>query len=90
MLATPIFYPAVVKLGFDPIWFGMIISINLGIGCVLPPMAINVFIVKNITKVPIGVIYRGVYPFLISMILLIVLIFIFPQIVLYLPHTLMK
>ena len=63
MLATPIFYPAVMKLGFDPIWFGIVIMINLAVGCVIPPMALNVFIVKNITKEPLGVIYKGVLPF---------------------------
>ncbi len=90
MLATPIFYPAVVKLGFDPIWFGMIISINLGIGCVLPPMAINVFIVKNITKESFGVIYGGVYPFLISLVACGALLFLFPQLATWLPNLLMK
>ena len=64
ILATPIFYPVIIKLGFDPIWFGMIIAITVMIGVVIPPVAINVFVVKNITKVPFGVIYSGVYPFL--------------------------
>ena len=62
ILATPIFYPVIIKLGFDPIWFGMIIAITVMIGVVIPPVAINVFVVKNITKVPFGVIYKGVYP----------------------------
>jgi len=56
---------------------------------VIPPVAMNVFIVKSITKTPIRTIYSGVYPFLISMVLLIALIFTFPQIVLYLPQALM-
>ena len=67
ILATPIFYPAIIKLGFDPMWFGMIIAITVMIGVVIPPVAINVFVVKNITKVPFSVIYSGVYPFLISL-----------------------
>jgi C4-dicarboxylate transporter DctM subunit len=90
ILATPIFFPAIIKLGYDPLWAGIMLCLTVVVGGVIPPVAMNVFIVKNITKVPIGVIYRGVYPFLISMIFLIVLIFIFPQIVLYLPQTLMK
>jgi TRAP-type C4-dicarboxylate transport system permease large subunit len=57
---------------------------------VAPPVDMNVFIVKNITKAPISTIYQGVYPFLISMILLIALLFAFPEIVLYLPRTLME
>ncbi len=90
ILATPIFFPAITKLGYDPLWAGIMLCLTVVVGGVIPPVAMNVFIVKNITKVPIGIIYKGVYPFLISMILLIVLIFIFPQIVLYLPQTLMK
>jgi C4-dicarboxylate transporter DctM subunit len=90
ILATPIFYPVVLKLGFDPIWFGMIIGITVMIGVVIPPVAINVFVVKNITRVPFGVIYKGVYPFLISLVVCAVLLFLFPQIALFLPSHFMK
>ena len=89
ILATPIFYPAVLKLGFDPLWFGMIIALTVMMGVVLPPVAINVFVVKNITKVPFGVIYRGVYPFLIAIVLVGVLLFLFPQLATFLPTVLM-
>jgi len=90
ILATPIFYPAIIKLGFDPIWFGMIIAITVMIGVVIPPVAINVFVVKNITKVPFGVIYKGVYPFLISLVVCGALLFLFPQLATWLPSVLMK
>jgi C4-dicarboxylate transporter DctM subunit len=90
ILATPIFYPVVLKLGYDPIWFGMIIGITVMIGVVIPPVAINVFVVKNITKVPFGVIYRGVYPFLISLVVCAILLFFFPSLALYLPGRFMR
>jgi C4-dicarboxylate transporter DctM subunit len=90
VLATPIFYPAIIKLGFNPIWFGMIIAITVMVGVVIPPVAINVFVVKNITKVPFGVIYKGVYPFLISLIVCAALLFIFPQLATFLPGALMR
>jgi C4-dicarboxylate transporter DctM subunit len=90
VLATPIFYPVIIKLGFDPIWFGMIIAITVMIGVVIPPVAINVFVVKNITKTPFNVIYSGVYPFLISLVVVAALLFFFPQIALWLPNLLMK
>jgi len=90
ILATPIFYPAIIKLGFDPIWFGMIIAITVMIGVIIPPVAINVFVVKNITKVPFSVIYSGVYPFLISLVVCAALLFLFPQLALWLPNLLMK
>jgi TRAP-type C4-dicarboxylate transport system permease large subunit len=90
VLATPIFYPVIQKLGFNPIWFGMIIMITVMIGVIVPPVAINVFVVKNITKVPFGVIYKGVYPFLLSLVVCAILLFIFPGICTWLPNLLMK
>jgi tripartite ATP-independent transporter DctM subunit len=90
ILATPIFFPVVLKMGYDPIWFGMMIGITVMIGVVIPPVAINVFVVKNITKVPFGVIYRGVYPFLISLVFCAILLFLFPSLALYLPTRFMK
>ncbi|MCX5909189.1 MAG: TRAP transporter large permease subunit, partial [Deltaproteobacteria bacterium] len=89
ILATPIFYPVIIKLGFDPIWFGMIIGITVMIGVVIPPVAINVFVVKNITRVPFSIIYKGVYPFLISLVVCALLLFLFPQIALFLPSYFM-
>lgn len=90
ILATPIFYPAVLKLGFDPIWFGIIIMVVIMIGVVIPPVAICVFVVKNITKVPLGVIYSGIAPFLISLVAVGALLFLFPQLALWLPSVLLK
>lgn len=90
ILATPIFYPVIIKLGFDPIWFGMIIAITVMVGVVIPPVAMNVFVVKNITKVPFSVIYSGVYPFLISLVVCAALLFLFPQLATFLPSVLMK
>ncbi|MHB8772018.1 MAG: TRAP transporter large permease [Syntrophales bacterium] len=90
ILATPIFYPVIMKLGFDPIWFGIIIAITVMIGVVIPPVAMNVFVVKNITKTPFNVIYKGVYPFLISLVLCAALLFLFPQIAMFLPNLLMR
>ena len=85
ILATPIFYPAIIKLGFNPIWFGILLGVVLMIGVVIPPVAICVFVVKNITKVPMGTIYKGVTPFLISLVVMWGLLLIFPQLALWLP-----
>jgi C4-dicarboxylate transporter, DctM subunit len=90
ILATPIFFPAVVKLGFDPIWFGILVAVMIMIGVVIPPVAICVFVVKNITKVPIGTIYKGVMPFLIALVALAALLFLFPQLALWLPSVAFK
>ena len=90
ILATPIFYPAVQKLGFDPIWFGILIGVVVMIGVVIPPVAVCVFVVKNITKEPIGRIYKGVAPFLISLVLVWGLLFVFPGLATWLPSVLFK
>jgi len=90
ILATPIFYPAVQKLGFNPIWFGILISIVVMIGVVIPPVAVCVFVVKNITKAPIGEIYRGVLPFLLSLFFVWGLMFFFPELALWLPSLFYK
>lgn len=89
ILATPIFFPAVIKLGFDPIWFSIVVAITQMIGMVLPPVAICVFVVKQITKVPMSIIYQGVYPFLISLVLGAAMVFIFPKLATWLPRVLM-
>ncbi|MCX5802697.1 MAG: TRAP transporter large permease subunit, partial [Proteobacteria bacterium] len=90
ILATPIFYPAVLKLGFNPIWFGIVIGVVVMIGVVIPPVAVCVFVVHNITKEPMGRIYKGVAPFLISLILVWGLLFVFPQLALWLPSVFYK
>jgi tripartite ATP-independent transporter DctM subunit len=85
VLATPIFYPVVLKLGFDLIWFGIFLQLVIMIGVIIPPVAINVFIVKNIAKVPLSVVYLGTLPFLIGLAICACLILLFPQITLFLP-----
>ena len=89
ILATPIFYPAITQLGYNPLWFGILIAVTVMMGVVLPPMAICVFVVKQITKTPFSVIYAGVYPFLISLVVGGILIFLFPGIATWLPNLLM-
>lgn len=89
ILATPIFYPAIIRLGYDPLWFGMLVCLTVMVGLVIPPMAIVVFIVGKITKTPLRTVYAGVYPFLLSLALVAVLVFLFPPIVTWLPHKLM-
>ena len=90
ILATPIFYPAVLKLGFDPIWFGITIGVVVMIGVVIPPVAICVFVVKNITKEPMGRIYKGVMPFLLSLVVVWGMMLAIPQLATWLPKVFFK
>jgi tripartite ATP-independent transporter DctM subunit len=89
ILATPIFYPIVLKLGFDPIWFCIMIGATIMIGTVIPPVAISVFLVKQITGEPFKLIYGGVYPYLIGLVVCMILLFFFPGIATFLPDMLM-
>nr|MDA8136316.1 TRAP transporter large permease [Desulfobacteraceae bacterium] len=93
-LTVPIFYPVVQALGFDPIWFGLIIVMVTEMGVITPPVGINVYVVygvaKNVLKeeIPLETIFKGIFPFLIAVIAGIILMMIFPQIVLVLPNLL--
>jgi tripartite ATP-independent transporter DctM subunit len=90
ILATPIFFPVATKLGYDPVWFCIVIGVTLMIGVITPPIAVAAFIVKNITREPISVVYQGVLPFLLALVICLVLLFVFPQLATYLPRTLMN
>ncbi|RJR53232.1 MAG: TRAP transporter large permease [Desulfobacteraceae bacterium] len=88
ILATPIFYPVAVKLGYDLIWFGIFIQLTVMIGVIIPPVAVNVFVVKNITKESFSTIYRGVTPFLLGLVFIIFLLFLIPQLAMFIPSFL--
>ncbi len=90
ILVTPIFLPMVLKLGYDPVWFGVIVSVTCMIGIIIPPMAVNVFVVSGVTKVPIGTIYKGCYPYIVGMSICLLLFLFFPQISLWLPNLMIK
>jgi C4-dicarboxylate transporter, DctM subunit len=90
VLATPIFLPLILKLGFDLVWFGIVLSATMMIGVIIPPMAVNVFVVSGITKVPIGTVYKGIYPYIVGMTICVFILMFFPQISLWIPNMLMK
>ena len=86
MLTVPIFYPVITHFGYDPIWFGVIIVLITQIGIITPPVGINVYVVNGVARdVPLEVIFKGVVPFLIALIIGTFLLIPFPQIALYLP-----
>ena len=86
VVTIPIFFPVVMQLGFDPIWFGVIIVLVSEMGVITPPVGVNVFVIKGIAPdVPLYVIFRGIFPFLIALIIMTALLLIFPQIALFLP-----
>lgn len=86
MLTVPIFYPVVLQLGYDPLWFGVIIVLVTQIGVITPPVGINVYVVSGVARdVPLHVIFKGVIPLLLALIIGTLLLIPFPQIALFLP-----
>lgn len=86
ILTVPIFFPVVLALGYDPIWFGVVMVIMAELGQITPPIGLNVFILAGVAKdIPLGTIYKGILPFVASDIVRIALIIIFPAIALWLP-----
>lgn len=87
LLTVPIFFPVVTQLGFDPIWFGVIIVVTVQIGLVSPPVGLNVFVIAGMARdVPMPKIFRGIMPFLAAMVVLLVLLTIWPDLALILPR----
>jgi tripartite ATP-independent transporter DctM subunit len=86
VLTLPIVYPLITQLGFDGMWFGVIMVMVLNIGLLTPPLGLSVYIISGVVKdVPIEKIFRGVIPMLVTMVLFTILLVIFPEIVTYLP-----
>lgn len=88
VLTIPIVYPMVMEMGFDPIWFGIIITLTMEMSLITPPVGINVFIISGVAKdVPMYTIFRGILPFWFAMLACIILLVIFPHIALFLPTS---
>lgn len=87
VVTIPIFYPVALELGFDPIWFGVIIVLVGEMGVITPPVGVNVFVIKGIAPdIPLHIIFKGIFPFLIALIVLTALLVFFPQIATILPE----
>ncbi|MBA7519781.1 C4-dicarboxylate TRAP transporter large permease protein DctM [subsurface metagenome] len=86
VLTVPIMYPMVMALGFDPIWFGIIIVLVVEMGTITPPVGVNVYVISGVAKdVPLETIFKGIFPFLGALIVVAALLVIFPQIATFLP-----
>jgi TRAP-type mannitol/chloroaromatic compound transport system permease large subunit len=86
LLTIPLFFPIVVQLGFDPVWFGVLIVMVIQIGLISPPVGMNLFVINTLLpKVGLGAIFRGVWPYVMVMVLTLGILLAFPQISLWLP-----
>ena len=90
LMTTPIILPVITAAGFDPIWFGVVLTINMELGLITPPVGLNLFVINGITPdVSLTTILRGAVPFMLCMVLSIVLLCFFPEIATWLPTAMM-
>ncbi|RJR53970.1 MAG: TRAP transporter large permease [Desulfobacteraceae bacterium] len=86
LLTIPIFYPVAIAIGYDPIWFGVVIVLVTELGVITPPVGINVYVVSGIARdVPLEVIFKGAVPFVLALTAYLVIMLLFPNIALFLP-----
>lgn len=88
ILTVPVMVPAIKALGFDPVWFGVLVVVTAEVGMITPPLGMNVFVVSRYSGRPLSEIFRGVVPHIVAHLLVIVLMVAVPGIVLWLPSTL--
>jgi len=90
LMTTPILMPVITAAGFDPIWFGVILTINMELGLITPPVGLNLFVINGITPdVRLPTILRGAFPFMLCMVAAIVILCVFPEIATWLPAKVM-
>jgi TRAP-type C4-dicarboxylate transport system permease large subunit len=91
VFTIPIFYPIVLSLGFDGIWFGVAVVLMSEMALITPPVGMNVFIIGGVARdIPLYDIFKGIVPFLLAMVLCMALLVAFPQLALLLPATMTK
>ena len=88
LLTVPIMFPVMTQLGYDPIWFGILLVMVIEIGLITPPYGMNVFVLKSVSPdVSLSTVYRGVLPFVLTDFVRVLLIVLFPFLVLWLPYS---
>ena len=86
LLSLPVFFPIIVQLGFDPIWFGILIVVVVEIGLISPPVGMNLFVLNTLLKgVSLGEIFRGVWLFVLALVVGLVIVLEFQPLSLWLP-----
>jgi len=89
LITVPVFLPVVTGFGFDPIWFGVLVAVLVELGLITPPVGMNLFIIRaQVEGLEMRQIYRGILPFLVAPVVLILLMFAMPSLALWLPHVL--
>jgi TRAP-type C4-dicarboxylate transport system permease large subunit len=91
-LLGPLFVPIIVKLGFDPLWYGILFVVNMEMGYITPPFGFNLFVLKGVLPddVTMTDIYKSIFPFVAVMILALIIFMIFPEIITWLPNRMVN
>jgi C4-dicarboxylate transporter, DctM subunit len=87
LITTPIIFPVMLELGINPIWYGILLMINLELALITPPVGMNLFVIKGIANAPLQEIISGILPYVLLMLLGLILVLIFPQTATWLPAT---
>ncbi|MGH7604639.1 MAG: TRAP transporter large permease subunit, partial [Gemmatimonadaceae bacterium] len=87
LITTPVILPALTQLHIHPIWYGVLLVVNLELALITPPVGMNLFTIKAVTKAPLGEIIRGSLPYVLLIFLCMGLVMAFPQLALWLPGT---
>ena len=91
LLATPIFLPIIVDMGLSPIWFGIFLVRTMEIGFVHPPLGLNVYVIHNLARdIPLGTMFRGIVPFLLTDLLHLTMLIVWPAVTLWLPDVMAR
>jgi len=90
LMTAPILLPIITQAGFDPYWFAVILTINMEIGLITPPVGLNLYVINGIAPdIKLGTILQGSFPYVMCMVLAIIILSIFPEIVTFLPTYMM-
>ncbi len=89
LLTLPVVYPVMTTLGYDPVWFGVVLVLLLEIGLITPPVGMNLFVIQGMARQPLSLVSRGAFPFVILMCIMIVILTIWPGLALWLPAKMM-
>jgi len=87
LITTPIVMPALIAYDINPVWYGILLMINLEMALITPPVGLNLFVIKGIAQAPLGEVIRGALPYVLLMMLGLLIVLAFPQVTLWLPST---
>ncbi len=89
LITVPVFVPLILELGYDPVWFGILLVVVIEVGLVTPPVGLNIFVIRaQLPDISLGTIYRGILPFLAASAVLVAMLMLLPDMALWLPRLL--